>query len=247
MLGAVLEASVCCKRVQGGKAEWHAVMDSIAIASRNSFRQLVYATPEFESYHRSATPIDVIEKLNIGSRPVSRKASHRIEDMRAIPWVFSFTQNRQLLPGWYGMGSGLEHACQQHGVDTLVEMAHEWPFFATLLSDLEMVLAKTDMEIGALYAELAGPSGQAVAAEIMREHTLTQGMVLQLQGHDMLLQNDEALRRALRLRDPYIDPMSLLQIDLLQRWRNSGRADVEIERALIDTVMGIARGMQNTG
>lgn len=226
---------------------WRAVMEEVAEESRRAYRALVYETPAFLDYFRQATPIDVIERMSIGSRPSSRRSRQGIGNLRAIPWVFAWTQSRHILPGWYGLGTGLAAARDRHGDDVLRAMAAGWPFMRTLLADAEMVLAKTDLGIAERYAALAGEAGSALFPLICDEHARTVELVLALQGHDALLAGDPTLRRAIRLRNPYIDPMSLLQVDLLTRWRDGGQEDDTLLRALIHTVQGIAQGLQNTG
>ncbi len=185
--------------------------------------------------------------MRIGSRPASRRSGRGIEDLRAIPWVFAWTQSRHLLPGWFGLGTALAAAAARHGTGRLEEMAAEWPFFRNLLEDAEMVLAKADLPIAARYAELAGAAGERVFPRIRSEYDRTAAAVLGITGSRELLDRDPALQRSIRLRNPYVDPMSLLQVDLLRRWRDAGRADDELLRALLVTVHGIARGLQNTG
>lgn len=247
MAGAVVEVSA------GGGQDfvlppaWRHAMGFFAAESRVFFRSLVYDDPEFYAYFRAATPIDVIERLRIGSRPASRREMRGIGDLRAIPWVFAWTQNRQMLPGWYGVGRGLQRSIERFGVGVLQDMARGWPFFANLLADTEMVLAKADMPIGAHYAALAGDIGARLCPLIVTEFNLTRDMLMEVQQTRTMLEHEPVLQRAIRLRNPYVDPMSLLQVDLLARWRAGDRADRDLERALLTTVKGIARGLQNTG
>jgi phosphoenolpyruvate carboxylase len=226
---------------------WSGIMDEIARDSRAGYRDLVYGDEGFADYFRRATPIDVIERMRIGSRPASRRAGHGIDNLRAIPWVFAWMQSRHLLPGWYGLGSGLAAAAERHGRQRLTEMASEWRFFSSLLEDVEMVLGKADLAIAERYARLAGPEGAAIFDRIRCEHELTVEMVLAITGTEALLDRDPALQRSILLRNPYVDPMSLLQVDLLRRWRESDRADDELLEALLATVHGIAGALQNTG
>jgi phosphoenolpyruvate carboxylase len=228
--------------------EFSGVMDEIAHDSRAAYRNLVYGGgEEFVDYFRRATPIDVIERLRIGSRPASRRTGSGLDNLRAIPWVFAWTQSRHLLPGWYGLGSGLAAAVERHGREQLVEMAAQWSFFSSLLEDVEMVLGKADLEIAERYAQLAGEPGKAIFARIRSEFELTVERVLAITGTEALLDRDPPLQRSILLRNPYVDPMSLLQVDLLARWRDSNRADDELLRALMATVHGIAGALQNTG
>lgn len=226
---------------------WHQVMEEVSRVSRRAYRDLVYDEPDFPAFFRAATPVDVIERMNIGSRPLSRRAGQGIENLRAIPWVFAWTQNRLILPGWYGLGSGLEAAVEAHGEDEVAALAAEWPFFANLLDDAAMVLAKADLPIAERYAALAGDVGDALFPRLADEMRRTVDWILRLQGHSALLDDNPTLRRSIRLRNPYVDPMSLLQVDLLRRWRAADRRDDDLLSALLATVRGIAHGLQNTG
>ncbi len=245
--GAVLEASVVDARRRQPPAAWHDAMDTVAQTARSAFRGLVYDHPDFPTYFRLATPIDIIERLEIGSRPTSRRSDGGIESLRAIPWVFSWMQNRHLLPGWYGVGRGLEAAVAEHGEEVLTEMARAWPFFANMLADVEMALAKADMAIGERYARLAGEVGDRMFPGIVAEHRRTGELICRLRGTRGVLDSEPVLQRSIQLRNPYVDPISLLQVDLLARWRASEHTDQSLEDALKVTVRGIARGMQNTG
>lgn len=259
MSGAVLEATAMGKHDKaqhGEQQKWASALGYFAEQSRNAYRALVYGDPDFYAYFRDATPIDVIERLRIGSRPLSRRSKQGIEDLRAIPWVFAWMQNRQIITGWYGVGAGLEQTREAFGMDLLRDMAEHWPFFANLLADTEMVLAKADMAIGAHYAALAGDVGNRIFPRILAEFVLTRQLVGELRrmhsdtreaSEIPLLEREPTLQRAIQLRNPYVDPMSLLQVDLLRRWRATERQDAELERALLTCVKGIARGLQNTG
>ena len=226
-------------------------MDEIAATSRATYRALVYDDSRFVEYFRLATPIDVIERMAIGSRPPARrpgaKGGSGIEPLRAIPWVFAWTQSRNVLPGWFGLGTALERAVAQHGEDAVAEMLREWPFVKALVDDVEMVLAKADFGIAARYARLAGALEPVFFPMIQAEFDRTVSLVLRLKGTTALLDEDPVIQRAIRLRNPYVDPMSLLQVDLLGRWRAAGRPDDELFAALLATVRGIAQGLQNTG
>jgi phosphoenolpyruvate carboxylase len=222
-------------------------MDEIAASSQTAYRALVYDDPRFVEYFRLATPIDVIERMPIGSRPPARRAGSGIQQLRAIPWVFAWTQSRHVLPGWYGFGIAVERAVARHGETLVSEMLRDWPFLRALVDDIEMVLAKADMGIAARYARLAGPLEPAYFPGIRTEFERTVGWVLRLKGSAALLDDDPALQRSIRLRNPYVDPMSLLQVELLERWRAAGRPDDDLFEALLATVRGIAQGLQNTG
>ncbi len=245
--GAVLEATAREGRVAEPRADWTEALSEFARSSRRTYRELVVHTPGFVEFFRAATPIDVIERLRIGSRPSARRAQQGIGDLRAIPWVFAWTQNRALVPGWYGVGSALEALLAERGEDFVRQMAAEWPFFANLLADVEMVLAKGDMPIARRYAALAGTASTPFLDRILAEFERTRAGVCRAQGTSELLERDPVLRRAIRLRNPYVDPMSWLQADLLARWRAAGRPEGPLQEALFTTVRGIARGLQNTG
>ncbi|NHA13738.1 phosphoenolpyruvate carboxylase [Thioalkalivibrio sp. XN279] len=226
---------------------WRQVMEDISAESRSAYRALVHEDDGFYAYFRQATPIDVIERMRIGSRPPARRQMQGIRDLRAIPWVFAWTQTRAILPGWYGVGHGLEAAVARHGEAPLKEMFERWMFMRAMLDDLEMVLAKCDLGIARRYAELAESPARPYAELIEAEYRRTVDLVLRLKGTDELLANDATLNRTIRLRNPYVDPMSLLQVDLLRRWREGGREDEALFRALLLSVNGIAHGLQNTG
>jgi len=225
---------------------WHALMDEIATRSRAAYRALVHDDARFSEYFQCATPIDVIQRMPIGSRPPSRRSGSGIEQLRAIPWVFAWTQSRHVLPGWYGLGAALESAVQRHGVAAVRDML-EWPFFRALVDDVEMVLATADMGIAARYARLAGSLEPVFFPTIRAEFERTVSCVLRLKETAALLDADPMLQRSIRLRNPYVDPMSLLQVELLPRWRAAGRGDDDLFGALLATVRGIAQGLQNTG
>jgi len=246
-VGAVALATALPREPDARAPQWEALMDEIAAASRAAYRGLVYDDPRFVEYFRLSTPIDVIERMPMGSRPPSRRSGSGIEQLRAIPWVFAWMQNRNVLPGWFGLGTALERAVSRHGEDTVAEMIRHWPFVKALVDDVEMVLAKADIGIAARYARLAGPLEPVFFPVIEAEFARTVALVLRLKGTTALLDEDPVVQRAIRLRNPYVDPMSLLQVDLLARWRAAGRADNELFEALLATVRGIAQGLQNTG
>ncbi len=246
-LAPVLQATGAPPVLDDREAGWESVMAEIAQASRSAYRGLVYEDERFFDYFRTATPIDVIERMQIGSRPASRKAGQSIRNLRAIPWVFSWTQSRQILPGWFGVGSGLEAAVNQHGEEAVAEMLREWRFLATVVNDVEMVLAKVDLGIGAHYADLAPAAARGVFDDISAEYRRTVDCILRLKGNQELLDDEPLLKRSIGLRNPYMDPMSLMQVDLLARWRAADRDDSELFRGLLATVNGIAHGMQQSG
>jgi len=247
MLGAVALKTAEPEDSPASTPLQNAIAETIATASRAAYRNLVYDDPLFYSFFSHATPVDVIERMTIGSRPASRREGRGIGDLRAIPWVFSWTQNRAMTPGWYGVGAGLEAAVEEHGMTAVAEASSEWAFLGALLDDVEMVLAKADLSIAAEYVPLAPADTHGVFDRIREEFTRTCQLILAVKGADGILAGDSTLRRSIRLRNPYVDPMSLLQVDLLERWRAGGREDDALFESLLATVQGIARGLKNTG
>jgi phosphoenolpyruvate carboxylase len=222
-----------------------ATFDRLAEAGRQAYRSLVWEEPLFEEYFSTATPLDEISHLNIGSRP-SKRASGGLESLRAIPWVFGWTQNRAILPGWYGVGSALESFAKADDAKALLkEMYAVWPFFHSVLDNVEMVLAKTDLGVAGMYAELAPEAARAAVWPRIREEFLrTRRWVKEIAGHVRLLDGNRTLQRSIALRNPYVDPMSFLQVELLRRKR---AGDTRCDRPLLLTLNGIAAGMRNTG
>ena len=247
MAGAVLGFSMREPRLPAPGPQWCAIMQTLADESRRAYRALVHDDPRLFAYFQSATPVDVISRMHIGSRPPSRRAQKGIGDLRAIPWVFAWTQSRLTLPGWYGMGHGLRAAIDKHTLAGVQAAARDWPVLRVLLSDVEMVMAKADLGIATRYAALADAAAGELFGELKAAFESTRDAVLEVRGQTQLLEHEPWLARAIRLRNPYIDPMSLTQIDLLEQWRAGGREDTGLERALFTTVKGIARGLLNTG
>ena len=245
--GSVALATAMPRHRGNDMPEWHTMMDAIAEESRRAYRKLIFETPAFHDYFRLATPIDLIERMRIGSRPSARRSRSGIEDLRAIPWVFSWTQSRCMLPGWYGIGTGLLKASEQFDRQAFRDMFAEWYFMRALTADAEMVLAKADLGINRLYSELAGDLHDEFFPLIEQEHDLTRDLILEYTQRETLLEGDSTLQRAIMLRNPYVDPMSLMQIDLLARWRESDYEDTGLFDALLASVNGIAQGLQNTG
>lgn len=245
-VGAVLRASLRPREVEQREALWRERMAALSSISRQTYRAFV-ERDGFIDYFRSATPIDVIERMTLGSRPSRRRSMRGVEDLRAIPWVFAWTQCRSIITGWYGLGTALERGAAEFGEAALAEMARDWPFFANMLDDVEMVLAKSDLDIAEVFSRLAGPLHEPFFGLIRDEFELTSRWLLRLKGSDELLRDTPKLAVSIRLRNPYIDPMSLLQVDLLQRWRASGSEDDALLRALVACVNGVSQGLQNTG
>lgn len=247
MTGAVLRASRRDRPHGDAPGPWRAAMAALADHSRSAYRALVYDSEGFSGYFRAATPIDVIERMRIGSRPASRAADAGIGDLRAIPWVFAWGQSRHALPGWFGLGSGLEAVAGSAGEQALRDMLEGWLFFRTILDDAEMAMAKSDLGIAERYAALADETGERFFPIIRTEFDRTRDWICRLKDQRGLLDGDATLQRSILLRNPYIDPMSFAQVDLLARWRAGGREDAGLEQALVASVHGIAQGLQNTG
>ncbi|MFT5286226.1 MAG: phosphoenolpyruvate carboxylase [Planctomycetota bacterium] len=246
-LGALLERTAGGDPARAATDEQRAIANTLSAESRVRYRALVHDEPDFPALFQGMTPIDVIERLDIGSRPARRREMRGVGDLRAIPWVFAWTQCRAVLPGWFGVGSGLVSAIEAYGLDSVRSAVREWAFLDTFLSDVEMVLAKSDLDIAARYAELAGDVGARLFPMISEEHARCIETILELREASALLERDPSLQRSIRLRNPYVDPMSFVQVDFLRRWREGGREDPELERVLVQTVRGIARGLRNTG
>ncbi|GHH47209.1 phosphoenolpyruvate carboxylase [[Pseudomonas] boreopolis] len=247
MAGAVLLSSLRPRAPEPREAQWRPVMDVVAEHSSHAYRDFVGA-PDFMAYFRQATPIDVIERMTLGSRPSRRLGQDAaLSNLRAIPWVFAWSQARAVIPGWYGVGSGLQAAVEAGHEELLREMAAEWPFFRTFLDDIAMVLSKGDLNIAEMFSRLAGPLHERFFPRIRDELALTKRWVKTLTNQQSLLQHDPRLALSIRLRNPYIDPISVLQVDLLRRWRETGGEDEALLRALVACVNGVSQGLQNTG
>ncbi|WP_312318394.1 phosphoenolpyruvate carboxylase [Stenotrophomonas sp.] len=245
--GAVLRSSLRPRAPEPREDQWRPVMDLIAEHSAGAYRAFV-GQPDFMQYFRLATPIDVIERMTLGSRPSRRLGQDAaLGNLRAIPWVFAWSQARAVIPGWYGVGSGLQAALDAGHEDTLHEMARDWPFFSTFLDDIAMVLSKGDITIAEQFSQLSGPLHARFFPQIEQELALTGKLILALTGQGSLLQHDQRLALSIRLRNPYVDPISVLQVDLLKRWRASGGEDDDVLRALVACVNGVSQGVQNTG
>jgi len=215
--------------------------------ARRHYKEMVYQQAEFTDFFRAFTPIDVIERLTIGSRPPSRRSGAGIANLRAIPWVFSWAQTRVGLPGVYGMGTALQQAMAEFGKEALRSCLQQWPFLRALIEDVEMVLAKSELRIGQRYATLVAPDQRFLFGQIEDEFQRAHTAVLELKQMNNLLDDQPTLQRNIRLRNPYVDPLHMLQVDLLHRWRASERQDERLLKALMATVNGISLGIQNTG
>ena len=254
LAAGALEATLLDLEQETEPLSFRSVMESLSELAFQAYRGLVYETDGFNRYFRESTPISEIGNLNIGSRPASRKASDRIEDLRAIPWVFSWAQCRLMIPGWYGFGSAVEGWLKDHpdGLELLQRMYLSWPFFQTLLSNMDMVMAKTDLAIASRYSELVTDAQlrQEVFERIRSEFVRTRAFLLSIEGQDELLADNPLLLRSIRNRFPYMDPLNHLQIELLRRHRTSGASDRVDERIRLGihlSINGVAAGLRNSG
>lgn len=252
LLSAVIEVSgahspECATR------EWAEVMGVLTRASYEAYTALVHDHPDFLAFFEQATPLEAIGKLNIGSRPAKRQQTRSIEGLRAIPWVFSWMQSRCVLTAWYGVGSALEAFCRERGdgLAMLQRMYREWPFFETFIDNLQMTLSKADMRIADSYAQLAEPRvRESVWPLIASEYSRTREQVLAVTGQKEILDNKETLKRSIALRNPYVDPLNYIQVEVLRRLRQ-GQADegdmAMLREALELSIMGVSEGLRNTG
>ena len=229
------------------ESRWLEAMDLLGKASRERYRAVVHDDPQFMDFFLSVTPVDVIERMQIGSRPVSRHSGTGVAALRAVPWMFAWSQSRHMLPGWFGAGAGLAAVEARFGAGILSEMYGRWPFFEGLMDDVEMRLARADLGIAAQYEDLAPPVLQRIATTIRDEFQVTVSQVQTIKGCARLLDSEPTLQRSIRLRNPYVDPIHLTQVDLLRRWRETEREDRELFEALLASVNGIAQGLQGTG
>jgi phosphoenolpyruvate carboxylase len=219
----------------------------LARESRLAYRDLVYGAPQFYEFYQAVTPIDVIERMQIGSRSVHRSADAGLTALLPVPWVFAWSQARFMLPGWYGAGHGLSLVVGQFGLARVRAAYQGWFFLRNLVDDVETMLARADLEIAHYYEALAQAAPSTYPQQIRAEYQLACEQVLAVKDSVALLDSDATLQRSIRLRNPYVDPMNLMQVDLLKRWRATGREDSELFAALLASVGGIAEGLQSTG
>ena len=256
LVAATLEATLL-PSAKPAPSSFMAAAAELSAASMATYRALVYDTPGFGDYFFSATPIREIAELNIGSRPASRNPSRRIEDLRAVPWSFSWGQCRLTLPGWYGFGSAIEQflaaaggaAARKERQALLQRMYAQWPFFSTLLSNMDMVLAKSDLALASRYAELVEERKlrQKVFSMIEAEWHRTSDALALITGAKQRLEGNVEMQRSIRHRFPYIDPLHHLQVELMRRWRAGQQDDERLQRGIHMSINGVAAGLRNTG
>ncbi len=252
VLSAVLHASLIDNKPSEKRESWYETMEKLADFAHEAYRELVYQDESFAAYYFGSTPINEVTRMNLGSRPSRRKKTPGINDLRAIPWVFSWMQSRQTVPGWYGFGSAIQAWLKENpeGLETLQEMYKEWPFFKMVVDFLQMSSQKADMHIAKKYAALVEDESlrDKFFSKVETEYKQTIRLALEITGQKEILENAFALRHSIRLRNPYIDPISYAQTILLRRIRKAdGEISEELERAVFMSINGIAHGLRNTG
>ena len=235
------------------KKEWREMMERLSTASCAAYRKIVREEPRFVPYFRSATPELELSGLNVGSRPAKRNPKGGVESLRAIPWVFAWTQTRLNLPAWLGVGTALEQELKANP-EILKEMYHNWPWFRTIIDLVEMILAKSETDIAANYdVQLVhDPECLALGRELREQLKMTSKTLLAISGHTVLQENNQTLLKSMIVRNPYVDPLNVIQAELLKRLRHgepAGNAEDEkvLRDALLITINGIANGMRNSG
>ncbi|EJZ04579.1 phosphoenolpyruvate carboxylase, partial [Mycolicibacterium vaccae] len=254
LLAATLEATLLDVEGLGEAAEpAYQVLDDLAARAQRAYAELVHETPGFVEYFKASTPVSEIGALNIGSRPTSRKPTTSISDLRAIPWVLAWSQSRVMLPGWYGTGTAFEDYVgegpgSEERLAVLQDLYRRWPFFATVLSNMAQVLAKSDLGLAAHYSQLVEDEAlrRRVFDKIADEHARTIRMHRLITGHDDLLADNPALARSVFNRFPYLEPLNHLQVELLRRYR-SGDEDELVQRGILLTMSGLATALRNSG
>ena len=251
LAAATFEASLLGEDQKSVPAHYIDTMDELSEEAFKAYRNLVYETEGFEDYFWASTVINEISTLNIGSRPASRKKTRRVEDLRAIPWVFSWAQCRLMLPGWYGFGTSVKLWLEKNpetGLSTLRDMYANWPFFQTQLSNMDMVLAKSDIAIASRYASLVPDVElrEAIFGRIRGEWQSSIDALLSIADHNQLLQENPLLDRSIHNRYAYLDPLNHIQVELLKQSRNSAD-NPRLLRGIHIAINGIAAGLRNSG
>jgi phosphoenolpyruvate carboxylase len=253
---ALITASTLARSPQHDPSEeqWEAIMKGISEKAQTKYQDLIFRDEDFLTFFKESTPLPEIGELNIGSRPSKRKNSDRFEDLRAIPWVFAWTQSRYLLPAWYAAGSGLQSFYQGklENLATLKHMYESWSFFRTMIDNLQMALAKADLLIAEEYSNLVKDSliAERIFGLIREEYELTSSLILQITGQHEILDNVPVIQESIRLRNPYVDPLSYMQVELLtelRELRDNNGDDAILLREVLLTINGIAAGLRNTG
>jgi phosphoenolpyruvate carboxylase len=232
------------------RATFEQIVEQMAEVSAARYRSLVHDDPDFVRFFTAVTPVEEISRLRLGSRPAKRRADGGIDDLRAIPWVFSWTQARIVLPAWLGLGTALAAARERHGLAVLQEMVTDWPFFASLIANAEMACAKADARIASRYSDLWDDrtARERIWGQLDAELALTRDELLAIRGNEHLLDSEPVLRASIDRRNPYVDPLSFVQIELLRRRRSDGEGDDgQLARASLLAINGIASGLRNTG
>ncbi|HWS96346.1 MAG TPA: phosphoenolpyruvate carboxylase, partial [Candidatus Methylomirabilis sp.] len=246
-LGALVRPTTASHR---DEKQWVAPMEELSQLAFQHYRQKVAENPDVLRYFEQATPVNEMELARIGSRPARRSSSRRLDDLRAIPWVFGWMQSRHAVPAWFGVGYALEQYASRgfEQDETLRKMTAEFPLFSDMVRNVELAMAKADFSIARLYASLVEDAGlrERVHSMLSEEFERAQRMILLITGQRELLERNPVLSRSIRLRNPYVDPMSLIQVELLRRKR-SGEQSAELDYAIGTTMNGIAAGLHNTG
>jgi phosphoenolpyruvate carboxylase len=226
-------------------------MEEISTISLKKYQSLVFEDPDFLTYFTEATPLNELAELNIGSRPMKRKNRNRFEDLRAIPWVFAWTQSRQLLPAWYAAGTGLGNFISKdvENLKLLQRMYEEWPFFRSTIDNLQMALMKADITTAKEYISLVKDKEIAdrIFSNIVEEYEATKDILLKITGDEELLDHTPNIKESVHRRNPYVDPLNFLQVELIKELREQEEPNEELLNEVLLTISGIAAGLRNTG